>query len=675
MTACFYSITFLYIFKYIIYYAKIRLSTPSKNIGNKMKLIEIEKLNKYFGSGENTAHVLKDINLTIEQGDFVAIIGASGSGKSTLMNIIGCLDTASSGVCKIDGKETLNMTSDELSDLRQRKFGFIFQRYNLLPALTANENVALPAIYAGMDNTSRKARANQLLEKLGLADKTGNRPNQLSGGQQQRVSIARALMNGGEIILADEPTGALDSKSGETVLEILKDLHKEGHTIIMVTHDANIAANASRIIEIKDGYIIRDERQQPYSEDLKLTKREYKKPRFFDQLIESFKMAINAITAHKLRALLTMLGIVIGITSVISVVALGQGSQQQILSNINSLGTNTMTIMNGTGFGDRRANLTKNLTISDAMMLNKQQFVDSTTPSSNLNGTVIYGNTNVTASINGVGEQFVNVKGLKMISGRFFDADEVKLSSQVVVIDGNTKKDLGLTDPVEGKVILVDKKPLTVIGMAQESNNLNQTSLKMWMPYTTLMQRISGEKFIDSLTVKVKDNVESQTAEKSINELLTAKHGKKDFFVMNSDTIKQTITSTTNTMKLLISSIAMISLIVGGIGVMNIMLVSVMERTKEIGVRMAIGAKQNNILQQFLIEAILICLLGGIIGILFAMAIIFSFNTLGTNFKMILSPASVVLAVFCSTLIGVVFGYMPAKNASKLNPITALAQE
>lgn len=334
-----------------------------------------------------------------------------------------------------------------------------------------------------------------------------------------------------------------------------------------------------------------------------------------------------------------------------------------------------MTIMNGTGFGDRRANLTKNLTISDAMMLNKQQFVDSTTPSSNLNGTVIYGNTNVTASINGVGEQFVNVKGLKMISGRFFDADEVKLSSQVVVIDGNTKKDLGLTDPVEGKVILVDKKPLTVIGMAQESNNLNQTSLKMWMPYTTLMQRISGEKFIDSLTVKVKDNVESQTAEKSINELLTAKHGKKDFFVMNSDTIKQTITSTTNTMKLLISSIAMISLIVGGIGVMNIMLVSVTERTKEIGVRMAIGAKQNNILQQFLIEAILICLLGGIIGILFAMAIIFSFNTLGTNFKMILSPASVVLAVFCSTLIGVVFGYMPAKNASKLNPITALAQE
>ena len=640
-----------------------------------MKLIEIEKLNKYFGTGENQAHILKDINLSIDQGDFVAIIGASGSGKSTLMNIIGCLDTASSGVCRIDGKETIAMNTDELSDLRQRKFGFIFQRYNLLAALNANENVALPAVYAGMPSRERKARADALLDKLGLKEKTQNRPNQLSGGQQQRVSIARALMNGGEIILADEPTGALDSKSGETVLEILQDLHREGHTIIMVTHDPNIAATASRVIEIKDGRIIKDERQQPYQHEQKLTKGEYRAPRFWDQLVESFKMATSAIMAHKLRALLTMLGIVIGIASVISVVALGRGTQQQVLSNINSLGTNTMTIMNGTGFGDRRANLTKNLTVSDAELLNKQGFVDSTTPSSNLSATVIYGNTNVTGSVNGVGEQYLNVKGMKMVSGRFFNASEVKEAAQVVVIDANTQKDSGIIAPVEGKVILVDKKPLKIIGLAEESNNMHQTSLKLWTPYTTLMQRISGEKHIDSLTVKVKDEVESQTAEKSVISLLSAKHGKKDFFIMNSDTIKQTITSTTNTLTLLISSIALISLVVGGIGVMNIMLVSVTERTKEIGVRMAIGAKQRNILQQFLIEAILICLLGGVIGILLAGTIITLFNTFGSNFKMLLSLESVVLAVFFSTLIGVVFGYMPAKNASKLNPIVALSQE
>ena len=640
-----------------------------------MKLIEIEKLNKYFGTGENQAHILKDINLSIDQGDFVAIIGASGSGKSTLMNIIGCLDTASTGVCRIDGKETIAMNADELSDLRQRKFGFIFQRYNLLAALNANENVALPAVYAGMPSRERKARADALLDKLGLKEKTQNRPNQLSGGQQQRVSIARALMNGGEIILADEPTGALDSKSGETVLEILQDLHREGHTIIMVTHDLNIAATASRVIEIKDGRIIKDERQQPYQHEQKLTKSKYRAPRFWDQLVESFKMATSAIMAHKLRTLLTMLGIVIGIASVISVVALGRGTQQQVLSNINNLGTNTMTIMNGTGFGDRRANLTKNLTVSDAELLNKQGFVDSTTPSSNLSATVIYGNTNVTGSINGVGEQYLNVKGMKMVSGRFFNAREVKEAAQVVVIDANTQKDLGIIAPVEGKVILVDKKPLKIIGLAEESNNMHQTSLKLWTPYTTLMQRISGEKHIDSLTVKVKDEVESQTAEKSVISLLSAKHGKKDFFIMNSDTIKQTITSTTNTLTLLISSIALISLVVGGIGVMNIMLVSVTERTKEIGVRMAIGAKQRNILQQFLIEAILICLLGGVIGILLAGTIITLFNTLGSNFKMLLSLESVVLAVFFSTLIGVVFGYMPAKNASKLNPIVALSQE
>lgn len=640
-----------------------------------MKLIEIEKLNKYFGTGENQAHILKDINLSIDQGDFVAIIGASGSGKSTLMNIIGCLDTASTGVCRIDGKETIAMNADELSDLRQRKFGFIFQRYNLLAALNANENVALPAVYAGMPSRERKARADALLDKLGLKEKTQNRPNQLSGGQQQRVSIARALMNGGEIILADEPTGALDSKSGETVLEILQDLHREGHTIIMVTHDPNIAATASRVIEIKDGRIIKDERQQPYQHQQKLTKGEYRAPRFWDQLVESFKMATSAIMAHKLRALLTMLGIVIGIASVISVVALGRGTQQQVLSNINSLGTNTMTIMNGTGFGDRRANLTKNLTVSDAELLNKQGFVDSTTPLSNLSATVIYGNTNVTGSVNGVGEQYLNVKGMKMVSGRFFNDSEVKEAAQVVVIDANTQKDLGIIAPVEGKVILVDKKPLKIIGLAEESNNMHQTSLKLWTPYTTLMQRISGEKHIDSLTVKVKDEVESQTAEKSVISLLSAKHGKKDFFIMNSDTIKQTITSTTNTLTLLISSIALISLVVGGIGVMNIMLVSVTERTKEIGVRMAIGAKQRNILQQFLIEAILICLLGGVIGILLAGTIITLFNTLGSNFKMLLSLESVVLAVFFSTLIGIVFGYMPAKNASKLNPIVALSQE
>lgn len=638
-----------------------------------MKLIEIQQLNKYVGNAENHSHILKDVNLTIERGDFVAIIGASGSGKSTLMNILGCLDTASSGSYKINGQETQALSPDQLSDLRQRQFGFIFQRYNLLSALNATDNVALPAVYAGVSAQDRKDRAKQLLAKLALEDKTEHRPNQLSGGQQQRVSIARALMNGGEVILADEPTGALDSQSGKMVLEILQSLHNEGHTLIMVTHDPGIAAHAHRIIEIRDGEIIRDERKQPLKKSESFAPKTTKN-RFFVQIMEAFKMAGGAIVAHKMRALLTMLGIIIGIASVISVVALGKGSQEQILSNINSLGTNTMDIMNGTGFGDRRANVNRNLTISDAEMLAQQNFVESTTPNSSRSGTIIYRNQAVSGSVRGVGEQFADVKGLSVTEGRFFTAEEVERAAQVVVIDNYTRKELNLTRVV-GEVILVDKKPLTIIGVAEQNGNNMSSNLTLWTPYTTLMQRISGAKQIDSLTVKIKDDVESQTAEKRITELLTAKHGKKDFFIMNTDTIKQTITSTTNTMTLLISSIALISLIVGGIGVMNIMLVSVTERTKEIGVRMAIGARRQHILQQFLIEAVLICLLGGVLGILLAVLVITGFNSLGADFKMTLSPFSVVVAVVCSTLIGVLFGYIPARNASRLNPITALAQE
>lgn len=637
-----------------------------------MKLIEISGLNKYVGTADNPAHILKNINLTIEQGDFVAIIGASGSGKSTLMNILGCLDTASSGSYKINGVETQQQDHDQLSILRQRTFGFIFQRYNLLSSLNAVENVALPAIYAGTDTSSRLNRGHQLLEKLGLADKAHHLPNQLSGGQQQRVSIARALMNGGEIILADEPTGALDSNSGEKVMEILDRLHQEGHTLILVTHDPNIASHAGRIIEIKDGQIIRDDRQKPHSNATKLT-RNQPKSRFSTQFYEAFKMALSAIRAHKLRALLTMLGIIIGIASVISVVALGKGSQAQILSNINNLGTNTMSIYNGSGFGDRRANLAKNLTIADVSALGRQSYIESATPSTAYNGTVVFGNRAVSAQLSGVGEQFFDVQGIKLRQGRLFSAEEVEHSAQVVVIDPNTVQSLRLEQPL-GEVVLVNKKPLQIIGVA-ENTQRPSSNLTLWTPYSTLMQRISGAKQIDSITVKVKDEIESQTAEKSLTELLISRHGKKDFFVMNTDTIKQTIESTTNTMTLLISSIALISLIVGGIGVMNIMLVSVTERTREIGVRMAIGAKQRDIMQQFLIEAIVICLLGGVLGILLAISIITLFNHFGSGFAMLLSPESVIVAVLCSTLIGVLFGYIPARNASKLSPITALAQE
>jgi len=646
------------------------------------KIIEIENINKYFGEGENRVHVLKNISFEIKKGEFIAIIGQSGSGKSTLMNILGCLDRVTDGSYKIDGREISRFSKDELSELRQQKFGFIFQRYNLISTLTALENVALPAIYAGLSEKERNSRAEELLVKLGLGDKIKNKPNQLSGGQQQRVSIARALMNGGEIILADEPTGALDSKSGERVMKILTALHKEGHTIILVTHDKNIANYANRIIEIKDGEIYNDSVKKFETEVIKDSVKkinQVKKNLFYSkaQFLESLKMATNAIITHKMRSLLTMLGIIIGIASIICVVALGNGSQQKILSDINSLGTNTLDIFNGRGRGDRNANKKRNLTIKDADFLRKQFYTESVTPNVNGSGTLTYGNKSYTASLRGVGEEYFNVKGLELDTGKLFNRDDVINGSQVVVIDENSRSQLFKDKNPIGEILIFNKRPLKIIGSVITKNNMsmNSSDLVLYTPYTTAMNRIIGDNHINSITMKIKDNVDMQIAEKDVTNILTIRHKAKDFFIMNVDTLKKTVESTTNTMKLLISCIACISLVVGGIGVMNIMLVSVTERTREIGIRMAIGAKQRNILQQFLIEAILICLIGGVLGVGISVTFGIIFNMVIKNFTMIFSIFSIVAAVLCSTMIGVIFGYMPAKNASELDPINALSRD
>ena len=413
-------------------------------IKDNKNIIEIQNINKYFGEGENRVHILKNISLTIEKGDFVSIIGQSGSGKSTLMNIIGCLDKATSGKYYIAGEEISDFTPDELSELRKRKFGFIFQRYHLLSSLSAQENVALLTIYAGVEHDGRMERAKKLLEKLELSNKLKNKPNQLSGGQQQRVSIARALMNGGEIILADEPTGALDSKSGIMVMEILNQLHKEGHTIILVTHDKGIASQANRVIEIKDGEIFNDIRQREIKKELQEEKSKInnlKKNKFQvvkDQFFESFNMSIAAIVAHKMRSLLTMLGIIIGIASIVCVVAIGNGSQQKVLANISSLGTNTMDIFNGEGMGNRFADRIKSLSTTDVDILEKQSYIDSVTPNSSSSGTIVYQNQSYSGSLKGVGADYFDVRGVKVTSGRAFSKEDEEELSSVALIDENT---------------------------------------------------------------------------------------------------------------------------------------------------------------------------------------------------------------------------------------------
>ena len=646
-------------------------------------LISLKGIRRAFAAGDEQVEALKGVNLDIEAGEMVAIIGSSGSGKSTLMNILGCLDKPTAGEYRIGGREISSLDSDALAALRREHFGFIFQRYHLLPELNAIGNVEIPAIYAGTPSTKRHERASALLQRLGMADRTGHRPGQLSGGQQQRVSIARALMNGANVILADEPTGALDSKSGDDVLEILEDLNAEGHTIIIVTHDPKVASRAARIIEIADGEITSDtENTSAAARNRTAVKQAEQRRtgfRFAAALAEAFQMALVSMWAHKLRSFLTMLGIIIGIASVVGVVAIGRGAQEQVLQNISSLGTNTLEIFAGRNFGDVRAGKITTLTVNDAAALSNQPYVAAITPTVSTSSTVRYGSTESNALINGVGAQYFSAKALELVDGSFFDTHDVTTRSQDIVIDSTTRDTLfGKTgESAVGKVILVGNVPARIIGVVETSQTGFGSSgnLAIYMPYTAVQTRFLGNTSLRSIILRVNDDYSMVDAENAVTQFLIQRHRAKDFNILNTDDIRKTITSTAATLALLITAIAVISLVVGGIGVMNIMLVSVSERVSEIGVRMAVGARQSDVLMQFLIEAVIICLIGGILGIATAIGFGALITAVSPSFSVLYSPASIIAAVVCSSLIGVTFGYLPARNASRLDPVAALSGE
>lgn len=653
-------------------------------------IMELQEITRHFQTGDDLLTVLHKITLQIYPGEMVAIIGASGSGKSTLMNILGCLDRPSSGTYRVNGQSTASLSSDQLADLRRDCFGFIFQRYHLLSHLKAENNVEIPAIYAARHKQDRLQRARALLQRLGLADKQQNRPNQLSGGQQQRVSIARALMNGGDVILADEPTGALDSQSGKEVMQILRQLHQQGHTVILVTHDQNIAAHADRVIEISDGRIVADRVQTACPVAYPAKENDAVQPtqltdtpvtrwwsRQWTRFTEAFRMAWISMLTHRMRTLLTMLGIIIGITAVVSVVAVGQGARNKVISDISSMGTNTIDVYPGTDWGDRHASAIQTLTPQDLPLLQGQVYTDSVTPSVSTNALLRSGGQALSAMIYGVAGQYFQVKDLTMQFGKAFSQTDVDQMQPVVVIDHNTLLKLygKQTNPV-GKIILLNNLPCRIIGVtAEKKSTFENQNLNIWLPYTSVMYRLMGQHYFSSLSIRIKSGVSSAIAEQQIIKLLTQAHGRKDFYTRNSDSILQTIEKTTATLTLLISSIAVISLIVGGIGVMNIMLVSVTERTREIGIRMAVGARQQDILQQFLIEAVMVCLLGGTLGIIFSFGVSAIFSLFVSSMQMAFSIWSLVAAFLCSSLIGVLFGYLPARNAARLDPIEALARE
>ncbi|WGL54929.1 macrolide ABC transporter ATP-binding protein/permease MacB [Kluyvera intermedia] len=643
-------------------------------------LLELTDIRRSYPSGDGSVEVLKGISLQINAGEMVAIVGASGSGKSTLMNILGCLDKPTSGTYRVAGTNVATLDGDALAQLRREHFGFIFQRYHLLSHLTAAQNVEVPAVYAGMERKARLERAKQLLQRLGMQDRVDYAPSQLSGGQQQRVSIARALMNGGQVILADEPTGALDSHSGEEVMAILHQLKEQGHTIIIVTHDPLVAAQAERVIEIRDGEIIRNPpaRESTVAAREPVTQNVSGWRQFSNSFREALSMAWRAMVANKMRTLLTMLGIIIGIASVVSIVVVGDAAKQMVLADIRAIGTNTIDVYPGKDFGDDDPQYQQSLKYDDLLAIEKQSWVSSVTPSVSKNLRIRAGNIDVAASVQGIGQHYFSVYGMTFSEGNTFNEVQAAERSQVVILDSNTRRQLFPNKAsVVGEVILVGNTPATIIGVADEKQSMFGSSkvLRVWLPYSTMSGRVMGQAWLNSITVRVKEGYDSSIAEQQLTRLLSLRHGKKDFFVWNMDSVLKTAERTTHTLQLFLTLVAVISLVVGGIGVMNIMLVSVTERTREIGIRMAVGARASNVLQQFLIEAILVCLVGGALGVTLSLMIALLLQLVLPGWEIGFSPLALLTAFICSTITGVLFGWLPARNAARLDPVDALARE
>jgi macrolide transport system ATP-binding/permease protein len=642
--------------------------------------------------GQVEVKALQDVSLKIDPGEFVAIMGPSGSGKSTLMHILGLLDRPDAGEYYLGKRKIHELTDEELSAIRNRLAGFVFQQFHLLPRMTALENAALPLIYAGKRHLKEKAR--EEIKEVGLADRMNHRPNELSGGQQQRVAIARALVNDPLIIIADEPTGNLDSKSKEEIISIIKELNQKGKTVIVVTHEKEVADHAKRIIRMLDGRVISDEKsaaslgspaegQADKIIDSVLSKSERKarETEFLDYL----RQAGVAMVTHKMRSFLSILGILIGVAAVIAMLALGQGAKESIEQQLASLGSNLLLVRPGSsrmmGVALQAGTVTR-FTFQDVAAIEKiSDEIKSVSPSVTGRVQLVYANKNWNTQVEGVGVDYASIRAAEPAVGRFFSESEVKMRERVVLLGTTVAKQLfGDTNPISEtiKINLLNFKVIGVLPQKGGSGFHDQDDTVL-IPVTTAMYRVLGKEYIDSLYVEAKGPDLIDAAQESVSQVIIKQHHlnkeeKDSFQIRNMADIKNTLETTTKTMSLLLGSIAAISLLVGGIGIMNIMLVSVSERTREIGLRKAIGANNKDIMIQFLIEAILMSFLGGLFGILLGTGIAVLI-TLFAGWAVRVSSSSIILATTFSLIVGIVFGIWPAQKASKLDPIEALRYE
>lgn len=711
-------------------------------------LIELREVRKRFGGrdGVPEVEILHGIDLRIRAGEYVAIVGASGSGKTTLMNILGCLDQPSNGEYLFQGEAVPGLDDDALAALRREVFGFVFQGYHLIGTSSALDNVAMPARYAGVGEQARHERAAALLSRLGLADRLQYLPHQLSGGQQQRVSIARALVNGGRVILADEPTGALDSTSGEQVMQQLDELAAAGHTLILITHDPAVAARARRIISMADGRIVGDMtapvdgRARPLpatsravaddsllvrhantpvrkdgrpcaevpaevpadvpteapadlsdlhplrgrggepapaghpAQDLPALRGRGRLPLLVD-LPEILRSAWRVMRLNRLRTGLTLLGIIIGVASVIVMLAVGQGSQEKVLAEMQTFGLRTIYIFREWLSDTQQA---RPLSMADVAAVQQVPNVEQASPVIDQNGIIVrHGNRTLRTNLSATTRHFAQALNWPVSQGTLLETEDEHDLRKVVLLGERVREALfGAHGQAVGQEILVGNVPFRVIGvMAPKPAPFPEDDVnnQVIVPVGAAAVRLVGSMELSRINVVIRDMRHAAETEAAIVKTLTARHGRKDFNILNQAQAVQQLAQANRTLTLMLGLIAAISLLVGGIGVMNVMLMTVRERTREIGIRIATGARQADILRQFLVEAMLLTGIGGTVGVSGGLLIGLGLKALGI--PMAFSPLAAAMAFGCAVATGMIFGFMPARQAARLDPVRALAGE